>query len=126
MKLKPGYIVGGAVILAALAFGATSFQTSLTPYVTVAEAKSAKGTVQVSGLLADQGSYDQAGNFVFTMKDDKANTLSVVYKHPRPANFETATGVVAIGRFEGGVFLADSLLVKCPSKYEEEYGGAAK
>jgi cytochrome c-type biogenesis protein CcmE len=126
VKLKPAYIVGGAIILAALAFGATSFQNSLTPYVTVAEAKNARGTVQVSGLLADQGSYDQAGDFVFTMKDDKANTLKVIYKHPRPANFDQATGVVAIGRYENGVLQAESLLVKCPSKYEEQYGGTSK
>ncbi len=126
MKLKPAYLIGLAVILAALAFGATSFSNSLTPYVTVAEAKTTRGTVQVSGLLADQGTYDQAGNFVFTMKDDKANTLKVVYKHPRPANFEQATGVVAIGRYEGDVLQAESLLVKCPSKYEEQYGGTSK
>jgi cytochrome c-type biogenesis protein CcmE len=126
VKLKPAYIIGLAVVLAALAFGASSFQSSLTPYVTVAEAKNARGTIQVSGLLADQGSYDQAGNFVFTMKDDKSNTLKVVYKHPRPANFEQATGVVAIGRYEGGTLQAESLLVKCPSKYEEQYGGTSK
>jgi cytochrome c-type biogenesis protein CcmE len=126
VKLKPAHIVGIAVILGALAFGATSFQSSLTPYVTVAEAKNATGTVQVSGLLADQGTYDQSGSFVFTMKDDKANTLKVIYKHPRPANFEQATGVVAIGRFEAGVLQAETLLVKCPSKYEEQYGGTSK
>lgn len=122
MKLKPSYIVGAAVMLAALLFGASAFQSSLTPYVTVAEAKASRGTVQVSGLLADFGAYDSSGAFVFTMKDDKANILKVVYKHPRPANFEQATGVVAIGRYEGGLFQAESLLVKCPSKYEEQYG----
>src|SRR5512139_3019241 len=107
MRIKPAYIVGAAVVLAALLFGASAFQSSLTPYVSVAEAKNARGTVQVSGLLADFGTYDQAGNFTFTMKDDKNNTLKVLYKHPRPANFEQATGVVAIGRFEGGVLQAE-------------------
>ena len=126
MKIRPMYIIGGAVILAALAYGASAFQTSLTPYVAVAEAKNAKGTVQVSGLLGDLGTYDAAGNFVFTLKDDKNNTLMVVYKHPKPANFDQATGVVAIGRYQGGVLQAESLLVKCPSKYEEQYGGASK
>ena len=126
MKIRPMYIIGGAVILAALAYGASAFQTSLTPYVAVAEAKNAKGTVQVSGLLGDLGTYDAAGNFVFTLKDDKNSTLTVVYKHPKPANFDQATGVVAIGRYQGGVLQAESLLVKCPSKYEEQYGGASK
>lgn len=111
MIVKPVYIVGAAVVLAALLFGASSFQSSLTPSVTVAEAKSARGAVQVSGLLADYGTYDQAGNFTFTMKDDKNNILTVLYEHPRPANFEQATGVVAIGRYEGGMLQAESLLV---------------
>jgi cytochrome c-type biogenesis protein CcmE len=124
--MKPAYIVGAAVVLAAVLFGASAFQNSLTPYVSVAEAKSARGTVQVSGLLGDQGKYDQAGNFVFTLTDDKSNKLSVVYKHPKPANFDQATGVVAIGRYENGLFQAESLLVKCPSKYEEQYGGATQ
>lgn len=126
MKIKPMYIIGAAVILAALAYGASAFQTSLTPYVAVAEAKNSKGTVQVSGLLGDMGTYDAAGDFVFTLKDDKSNTLKVVYKHPKPANFDQATGVVAIGRYQGGVLQAESLLVKCPSKYEEQYGGTSK
>jgi cytochrome c-type biogenesis protein CcmE len=60
------------------------------------------------------------------MKDDKENTLKVLYKHPKPANFDQATGVVAIGRYENGALLAESLLVKCPSKYEEQYGGTSQ
>ncbi len=126
MRIRPAYMVGAAVVLAAVLFGASAFQSSLTPYVSVAEAKSARGTVQVSGLLADLGTYDKAGNFVFTLKDDKNNVLSVVYRHPKPANFDQATGVVAIGRYENGLFQAEGLLVKCPSKYEEEYGGASQ
>ena len=126
MKIKPVYIIGIAVILAALAFGASSFQSALTPYVSIAEAAKARGTVQVSGLLADAGAYDQSGNFIFTLKDDKNNTLKVIYAHPKPANFDQATGVVAIGHYEGGALRADSLLVKCPSKYEEQYGGTTK
>ncbi len=123
MKIKPIYLVGAAVIVGAAIFGVSSFQKALTPYVTVAEAKNAKGTVQVGGLLADHGKYDEAGNFTFTLKDDKNNLLRVLYRHPKPANFDQATGVVAIGRFDAGTLEAESLLVKCPSKYQEQYGG---
>lgn len=124
--MKPIYIVGIMIVLGALAFGFNSFQSALTPYVPLAEVKNARGTVQVSGLLADYGTYDQAGNFVFTMKDDKGNTLKVIYRHPKPANFDQATGVVVIGRYQDGVFQAEQILVKCPSKYEEQYGGTIK
>jgi cytochrome c-type biogenesis protein CcmE len=122
MKIKPVHLVGVAIIAVAVVFGVSSFQKALTPYVTVAEAKNAKGTVQVGGLLADHGTYDQAGNFIFTLRDDKNNVLQVLYRHPKPANFDQASGVVAIGRFGAGMLQAESLLVKCPSKYEEEYG----
>jgi cytochrome c-type biogenesis protein CcmE len=38
----------------------------------------------------------------------------------KPANFEDAVSIVAIGRYENGVFAAEKLLVKCPSKYQGE------
>ena len=48
--------------------------------------------------------------------------VEVVYIRPKPANFEHAVGLVAIGRYDmtKGVFLADDMLVKCPSKYQEQ------
>ena len=123
MKIKPVHILGVAVILAALLFGASAFQSSLTPYISIAEAKAAKGLVQVSGLVLDgKSSYDANTNFTFVLTDDRGNTLPVVYKRVKPANFDQAIGVVAIGRYKDGVLEADQLLVKCPSKYEAQYG----
>jgi cytochrome c-type biogenesis protein CcmE len=123
MKIKPIYIVGIAVIVLALLFGATAFQSSLTPYIPVAEAKTAKGLVQVSGLVdGNKSSYDSSGNLVFVLADDKGNKLPVVYKHVKPANFDQAIGIVAVGHYRNDAFEADQLLVKCPSKYEAQYG----
>jgi cytochrome c-type biogenesis protein CcmE len=123
MKIKPVHILGVAVIAAALLFGAGAFQSALTPYIPIAEAKSAKGLVQVSGLVQDgKSSYDSNGNFTFVLTDDKGNTLPVVYRKIKPANFDQAIGVVAIGHYKDNVFEADQLLVKCPSKYQAQYG----
>lgn len=49
--------------------------------------------------------------------------MKVVYTRPKPANFEQAVSLVAIGRHDmtKGVFLADDMLVKCPSKYQEQF-----
>jgi cytochrome c-type biogenesis protein CcmE len=44
--------------------------------------------------------------------------MMVVYDGAKPANFEQADQVVVIGRYENGLFVADQLLVKCPSKYQ--------
>ena len=123
MNIKPVHILGVVVIIAALLFGASAFQSSLTPYISIAEAKTAKGLVQVSGLVQDgKSSYDANANFTFVLVDDKDNSLPVLYKRVKPANFDQAIGVVAVGRYKDGVLEADQLLVKCPSKYEAQYG----
>jgi cytochrome c-type biogenesis protein CcmE len=123
MKIKPVHILGVVVIVAALIFGASAFQSALTPYISIAEAKTAKGLIQVSGLVKDgKSSYDANGAFTFVLTDDQGNTISVTSKRVKPANFDQAIGVVAVGRYKDGVLEADQLLVKCPSKYEAQYG----
>lgn len=122
MKVKPVHVLGVLVIVGALVLGAGAFQSSLTPYISIAEAKSAQGLVQVSGLVQDGKSWnDPNGGFQFVLTDDQGNSLPVVYKRIKPANFDQAVGVVAIGRFTGSVFEANQLLIKCPSKYESQY-----
>ncbi len=123
MKIKPVHIIGVVVILAAMVFGASAFQSALTPYISIAEAKTATGLVQVSGLVKDgKSGYDTQSNFTFVLTDDKGNTLPIVYRKIKPANFDQAIGVVAVGHYRNDVFEADQLLVKCPSKYEAQYG----
>jgi len=121
MKIKPTYLIGGAIILAALIFGFTAFQGALTPYVTAANVAASKGRVQLSGLMDGTPSRDAAGNIVFSLKDDKGHSVKVVYNGPALANLDTATGAVAIGQYKEGAFHADQVMLKCPSKYEEKY-----
>ncbi|MGC8874199.1 MAG: cytochrome c maturation protein CcmE [Chloroflexia bacterium] len=120
--MKPAHIIGGLVILAAVVLGAVSFANSLTPYVSIAEARSTGRSVQVHGYLKEDLGYDASGEYRFVLMDDRGDEMLVSYKGTRPANFEQATGFVAIGRFdpEAGVFRARKLLVKCPSKYQEQ------
>jgi cytochrome c-type biogenesis protein CcmE len=60
--------------------------------------------------------------------DDDGNTLTVHYSGIKPGNFEEAVQIVAVGSYQEGVFYAEQLLVKCPSKYQgleddvREYG----
>ena len=66
----------------------------------IAEAKAAKGLVQVSGLVDNgKSGYDASGNFTFVLTDDQGNKMPVVYKRVKPANFDHAIGVVAVGRY---------------------------
>jgi cytochrome c-type biogenesis protein CcmE len=65
-------------------------------------------------------SYDRAANvFTFHMRDENGELRRVRYPNPKPPNFEDATELVVEGYKRGGVFEADHILVKCPSKYNE-------
>ncbi|MGH7725185.1 MAG: cytochrome c maturation protein CcmE [Candidatus Eiseniibacteriota bacterium] len=124
--MKPKLLIGIVLVLASILFGVTAFKRSLTAYTTFSEARKSRATVQVNGVLADVSGvrYDAAASeLVFKLKDEKNEVLDVVYKGVKPANFEQATNVVAIGSYHDGRFEADQLLVKCPSKYQAE--GAA-
>ncbi len=119
MKIK--YIVGAVVIIAFAIYAATSFQSSITPYVSIEEAVSSGETVQVKGQRVDSGNFDMQKNmFTFTLKDEKGKTINVIYDGPKPGNFDQATEIVCIGEYKGGEFHAKNILVKCPSKYQEE------
>jgi len=123
--MKPKYVLGGLLVLASIFFGVTAFKKSLTPYISFSEARRSGASVQVNGVLADPAAahYDaDKSELTFALKDDKNEVMQVVYKGVKPANFEQATSVVAIGSYEGGRFHADQLLVKCPSKYQAEGG----
>jgi cytochrome c-type biogenesis protein CcmE len=117
------YLIGGLLLLAFAGFSLASFRSSLTPYVNYQEARAANRMVQVAGALQKgTSSYQQAdSSLLFTLRDPKSqDTVRVRYHGLRPANFEDAISIVAIGRYDARAkeFDANKLLVKCPSKYQ--------
>jgi cytochrome c-type biogenesis protein CcmE len=117
------YLIGALVLLAFAGFSLASFRDTLTPYVTYPEARTANRVVQVAGALQKGSSaYEMAnGSLLFTLRDPKTQDLVRVRYHGlRPANFEDAISIVAIGRYDEKAkeFAAEKLLVKCPSKYQ--------
>ncbi|RPH53679.1 cytochrome c maturation protein CcmE [bacterium] len=125
------YALGGVLLLAFAGFSFSSFKETLTPYVSYEQAREGDRMVQVAGAL-EKGSASYEGeeeSLYFTLQDPATQeTLRVRYKGLRPANFEEAISIVAIGRFDESTeqFEANKLLVKCPSKYQgaevKEYG----
>jgi cytochrome c-type biogenesis protein CcmE len=127
MRIKKAHIVGCVFIVLAVGLALNAFQSALTPYVTVAEAKAHGRPVQVAGM-AMRGSdrYDLDTNkLVFTLREDGGAKMVVEYGGARPGNFDDVTKIVAIGRYAKGraVFEARELLVKCPTKYEGRVRG---
>jgi len=61
-----------------------------------------------------------ANRFTFYMVDEKGLEKMVVYNNAKPQDFEKSEKVVIIGSMKGDQFVAKSLLLKCPSKYNDK------
>lgn len=58
-------------------------------------------------------------SFSFVMVDEHQKEQRVFYNEPMPADFTRSEQVVVIGAYHNDVFIADKILMKCPSKYQE-------
>ena len=59
-------------------------------------------------------------SFTFEMIDEKGNKENVFYGEPMPPDFLLSDQIVVIGSYGNSQFIADQILLKCPSKYTEE------
>jgi len=59
-------------------------------------------------------------SFTFEMIDEEGKKESVFYGEPMPPDFLLSEQVVVIGGYENNKFVANEILLKCPSKYTEE------
>jgi cytochrome c-type biogenesis protein CcmE len=118
--VKKGYWIAAGLAVAFVLLGVTSFQKTLTPYLSFEEARHAKGVVQVmGGLDKTSDRYDTTTERLsFDLLDEHGGRMPVLYGGLRPANFKDAISIVAIGRYREGRIEAEKLLVKCPSKYQ--------
>ena len=95
---------------------------SVTPYVSIAEARASSGGVQVKGLL-DKNFVPQqtCDEFTFSLQDETTGeVMRVKFDGIKPDQFDEAYHIVAVGKYaaEDETFHAKKLLIKCPSKYE--------
>lgn len=79
--------------------------------------------VRVSGTVVD-GSEDWRPEEItlrFSIADEGGAQLPIVFSGPRPDNFQRAASAIVEGELlPDGSFQAETLLLKCPSRYEEE------
>lgn len=124
------YIIGGVIVMLFMVWGATAFLDTTIQYVSIEKAKKSDKMVQVMGKIDfDTKKYDaENSRLEFAVYDAEAETsvgadkMNVVYHGVVPGNFDQATSVVLKGKIEGDHFVADQMLVKCPSKYQGEGG----
>jgi cytochrome c-type biogenesis protein CcmE len=124
--MKPKYIIGGIIIIVFVFWGASAFLKTTVQYVSIAEARQTDKTVQVLGSIDfNDVRYDaDRSRLVFSITDGHdpshpgAERLKIIYQGVVPGNFEQATQVVVRGKMGTEGFMAEKLLVKCPSKYQ--------
>ena len=59
-------------------------------------------------------------SFSFVLKDEANKEQTVFYNEPMPPDFTRSEKIVVIGGFHGDRFVASKILLKCPSKYQEQ------
>lgn len=124
--MKKTHIIGILVIAVAIATITVSIGDS-SQYVSFdkAEAYPDHQYHVVGQLVEDKpltyNPQEDPNYFTFYLEDDKGNTRKVVYHDAKPQDFERSDQVVVVGSMKGeNTFQADKILMKCPSKYNEE------
>ncbi|MEO0312572.1 MAG: hypothetical protein RIQ89_2229 [Bacteroidota bacterium] len=113
------------MIAAALAAIYSTFADSST-YASIAEAKAdpSKTFHVVGKLMKDLPQiYDPQTNpnlFSFHIKDNKGESVRVLLNKAKPQDFEQSEQIVVIGKIVNQDFIANDILMKCPSKYSNE------
>lgn len=123
MKWKT--IIGLAAMIGFGALLFVNFGNQVGGYMNFEEASRSGTEAHVVGTwVKDRPTrYNRSKNvFMFYMKDQTGAVEKVRYNNPKPANFEEAEQVVVQGKATGDVFVADHILVKCPSKYNDAKG----
>lgn len=97
----------------------------MSTYSTFAQAESTQTTVRVAGELAKDKpiEYNPEENpnlFSFYVRDADGQEEKVVLLAAKPQDFEMSEQIVITGEMKEGHFLANDMLMKCPSKYKDE------
>lgn len=130
--MKKGHILGLGVIAIAImiiitSIGDASTYENFTTAKTLAMNGNDKPIHVVGELKKDEnGSVvgidvsESKTAFTFMMVDNDGQEQQVYYNEPVPADFARAEQVVVIGAYRNEeIFVADKILMKCPSKYQE-------
>jgi cytochrome c-type biogenesis protein CcmE len=130
--MKKSHILIIIIIAAAIGIVVTTADDAST-YVTFDQAyqlasNGSKNSVHVVGELKKDESGHVVGiqpgsdrvSFSFIMIDENKKEQLVVYNEPMPQDFTRSEKVVVIGSYSDDTFIADKILLKCPSKYQEQ------
>jgi cytochrome c-type biogenesis protein CcmE len=122
--MKKSSIFGLLVIAIAIAVIISVYANSST-YGSFNDATKTSSELHIVGHLnkAKELYFDatkDANYFSFYMKDNKGEERKVVFKGTKPEDFERSEQLVLTGTMVGSEFHASGILMKCPSKYQQD------
>ncbi|MEP0712874.1 cytochrome c maturation protein CcmE [Algoriphagus sp.] len=130
--MKRGHLFGLGIIAIAIVIIMTSIgdASSYESFTTAKEMKQDGDdkAIHVVGQLKKDASGEVVGlnvredkvSFTFMLVDNEGVEQEVFYNEPVPADFTRSESVVVIGSYKNDeIFIADKILMKCPSKYQE-------
>ncbi len=130
MLRKKKFVIGGIIVVLAIGYlGFIGFQSAATYYYEVGELLAQGGSiydenVRVNGQVAPGSVEQEAQGTIlrFTIIDvEGEESLPVFYQGVVPDTFKVGNEVVVEGQLNSdGIFQADTLMPKCPSRYVPE------
>ena len=123
--MKTPHIIAILVVVLGIAVVVSTFRDTTT-YSNFTEAAKYPGkSFHIIGKLNRDKDivYDtqkDINHFSFYMIDENGVERKVIYNDAKPHDFEKSYKVVVIGQMNNNCFEASKLLLKCPSKYNEE------
>lgn len=122
--MKKSYLIAFIALVAAISI-IVSASKDVSKYATFQSASMNQVRVKIAGTIdkSEDIIYDPVNtpnSFTFLMKDNDGQSNKVILKKAKPQDFERSETVVVTGRMDGNTFIADEVLMKCPSKYKDE------
>lgn len=122
--MKKIHLIAIIMISAAIAL-LTTAADDMGTYGSFEDARVTGSVVKVVGQLSkDKEMYykptEDPNFFSFFIKDENGEERKVILRDGKPQDFELSEQIVVTGRMENEDFLAQDMLLKCPSKYKNE------
>src|SRR5690606_18179876 len=123
-KMKKIHLIGIFVIAIAIAV-LMSISGEVSTYATFEKAVEDGGRVKVVCQLSKDKEmvYDPVedpNRFTFFAKDENNVEKKVVLLRAKPQDIEMSESIVITGKMQNDEFVANDILLKCPSKYKDE------
>ena len=136
--MKPKYLLGGSLIVAAIIFLIVTSMTANAQYFLTVTQLRDRGSAAVDQNMRISGAviYDKTVLYEvrnsepyleFSVVDTedqigKQTPLRIVYKGPKPDLLQPHAQAIVEGHLGAdGKFYADNLLLKCPTRYEDQF-----